>query len=327
MPAPYNRHVLAAIAVFGAALTLYFCFLPFPEAGLGSSTPTTSTTTPSSKQAMSLRDVLALAVGKAAKGGFAGMVAGVVQVLAFMWLRTAMNQQYANGGTLKTTLQLLWNEGGVLRFYKGVEFAIFQAPLTRFGDTFTNTAAVVIFGHFRPDATTAVVTFAGSLMSACFRIAITPVDTLKTTRQVHGDAAFQLLLTKIRSGGVRELFAGWEANFAASWAGIYPWFYTFNYLNTAWSAAGWVGPWKHVRNASIGMCATTASDVVSNSLRVLKTIRQTHPDSGLGYIGAGRAVIKQEGVAGLLGRGLKTRLFVNLLQGMVFTVIWRAIQD
>ena len=52
-----------------------------------------------------------------------------------MWMRTTMNYQYANGGTLTNALQTLYKEGGIPRFYRGVSFAIIQNPLSRFGDT------------------------------------------------------------------------------------------------------------------------------------------------------------------------------------------------
>lgn len=36
----------------------------------------------------------------------------VVQVGSFMWLRTTMNYQYANGGTLGNAISTLYKEGG-----------------------------------------------------------------------------------------------------------------------------------------------------------------------------------------------------------------------
>ena len=67
------------------------------------------------------------------------------------------------------------------------------------------------------------------------------------------------------------------------------------------------------------------SDCVSNSLRVLKTVKQTSAGS-LGYREAARLVVEKEGLRGLLGRGLKTKLFVGALQGVTFTVLWRHFQ-
>jgi hypothetical protein len=69
------------------------------------------------------------------------------------------------------------------------------------------------------------------------------------------------------------------------------------------------------------------SDCVSNSLRVVKTIKQTSGDANLGYIGAVKGVIKTDGLAGLFGRGLKTRLITNIAQSMVFSVAWKAIEQ
>ena len=36
-----------------------------------------------------------------------------------MWLRTTMNYQYANGGTLGEAIGKLYKEGGIGRFYRG----------------------------------------------------------------------------------------------------------------------------------------------------------------------------------------------------------------
>ena len=106
------------------------------------------------RAALVLGPVLRKAVGRAARGGAAGLLAGALQVLAFMWLRTAMNVQYARGGDLRTALRALWREGvagqhgmhaaiaGVARLYRGIGWAIVQAPLSRFGDTAANELAL-----------------------------------------------------------------------------------------------------------------------------------------------------------------------------------------
>ena len=61
------------------------------------------------------------------------------------------------------------------------------------------------------------------------------------------------------------------------------------------------------------MCVPQVSDVLSNSIRVVKTTRQTSAAS-TSYADAARHVLQQDGLAGLLGRGLPTRLFANMLQ-------------
>ena len=68
----------------------------------------------------------------ALREGLAGAFAGSVQVVLLMWLRTTMSYQHKYGLSLKHSLRDLYKQGGIRRFYKGVEFAIIQAPLAKF---------------------------------------------------------------------------------------------------------------------------------------------------------------------------------------------------
>ena len=61
--------------------------------------------------------------------GLAGYGAMTFQVGSLMWLRTTMNYQFKNGGGTFQTLKSLYREGGVPRFYRGVSFALINAPL------------------------------------------------------------------------------------------------------------------------------------------------------------------------------------------------------
>ena len=40
-----------------------------------------------------------------------------------------------------------------------------------------------------------------------------------------------------------------------------------------------------------------------------------------------RMILAADGWKGLFGRGLRTRIFANALQSMIFTVIWRALAE
>jgi hypothetical protein len=83
---------------------------------------------------------------------------------------------------------------------------------------------------------------------------------------------------------------------------------------------------KLLRSAVIGFAASIASDTISNSLRVLKTYRQVNA-TRIGYADAARAVIAADGLKGLFGRGLKTRILANGLQGIMFSVLWKLFLD
>ena len=91
--------------------------------------------------------ILQKAAKRAIGGGLSGALAGVIQVLTLMWLRTTMNYQYRYGTSTKAAMRTLYEQGGrglggLMRFYQGVSFAILQTPLSRFGDTAANTGVL-----------------------------------------------------------------------------------------------------------------------------------------------------------------------------------------
>jgi len=183
--------------------------------------------------AIASNEILQAAGKKALGGGISGLVAGVIQVLALMWMRTTMNYQYRYGSTTKEALSKLYEEGGIGRFYQGVQFALIQTPLSRFGDTAANTGVLALMASFTATSglpigvRTACASAAGSL----WRIFLTPVDTLKTTLQVEGKKGYDQVIDKVKKNGFPVLYYGALANAVASFVGSYPWFFTFNLLN------------------------------------------------------------------------------------------------
>lgn len=85
-------------------------------------------------------------------------------------------------------------------------------------------------------------------------------------------------------------------------------------------------PKKLSRAAFIGFCASAVSDTVSNSIRVIKTTKQT-ATVPMTYPEVVRTVVQKDGVLGLMGRGLKTKIISNGIQGLMFSVLWRLGQD
>jgi hypothetical protein len=172
-----------------------------------------------------------------------------------------------------------------------------------------------------------VQTLFASGAAVLWRMSITPLDTLKTTLQVQGRAGYALLMEKMRLGGAGVLWDGALANAAANFVGNYPWWLTFNLLDDALpppppDAARVL---TLLRSASLGFGATCVSDCCSNSIRVVKTRRQTSAEP-IGYVAATMQVLAEAGCAGLLVRGLGTRLLANGLQSALFSVVWKALQ-
>lgn len=274
-----------------------------------------------------LSAVLFLAMKKAWNSGSAGFLAGAMQVMAFMWLRTTMNYQVKNGGTFLETLNKLWAEGGLPRLYRGLlPWAIFQAPLSRFGDVAANEMVVSVFAALLPSVPVSVATWFASMAGACWRVLITPIDTCKTILQTDGDKGWERLMGKISKGGPLVLWHGWEGNYLANVIGNYPWFFVMNLLSSRITVpAGNIA--KLIRSASIGAASSSVSDLCSNSIRVIKTKKQTHENADISYMGAAKEVMDQDGIYGVLFRGLETRILTNVLQGAFFTVAWKAIAN
>ena len=265
------------------------------------------------------------AAKRAIGGGLSGALAGVAQVLTLMWLRTTMNYQYRKGGGTRAAMKALYAEGGIPRFYQGVAFAIFQTPLSRFGDTAANTGVMELMAGM-PMVPVGVKTALASLAGSLWRIGLTPLDTLKTTLQVEGKAGTALLSAKVKREGLTVLYQGGLANALANFVGSFPWWFTFNLLSARLPAApeGAI-LFKLLRTAVAGVSASCVSDCISNVLRVLKTTRQTSATT-ITYREAAQQIVDSEGLAALFGRGLGTRLATNALQATVFTVVWKYLE-
>lgn len=265
-------------------------------------------------------------IEKAVKSGTSGASAMAIQVSSLMWLRTTMNYQYKNGGNFINAFSNLYKQGGLVRFYRGYVPALMIGPLSRFGDTAMNEAALTFFEG--KDVPIFMQTASASVMAGLWRLSTVPIDTWKTSKQVHGKDGIKMVREKMRINGVGTLYQGAMASSAATMVGHYPWFLTYNYLNEylpkysykedAMKALG--------RNAFIGFCASAVSDTTSNSIRVLKTVKQTS-DVKISYKDAFMQVVTKDGIRGLMLRGLETKIMTNGLQGIVFSVVWRYLSE
>jgi Mitochondrial carrier protein len=80
------------------------------------------------------------------------------------------------------------------------------------------------------------------------------------------------------------------------------------------------------RRAILGFCSSAVSDTCSNSIRVVKVYKQSHPDQ-MSYMQVVRNVIAESGIQGLLFRGLETKILANGLQGILFSILWKHFEE
>lgn len=275
----------------------------------------------------SMGEVLKAAGMRALGGGIPGAAAMFLQVGSLMWMRTTMNYQYRHGSTTGEALRALYKEGGIGRFYKGVGPALFQGPLSRFGDTAANAGmlALLAANDNTKDWPVLAKTMCASGAAALWRINLMPIDTLKTTMQVEGSNGLKQLRAKMAKGGPRVLYQGAMGSFGATYVGHFPWFATYNFMDEMLPKYEETFK-KFGRNAICGFTASAVSDTCSNSIRVLKTTKQTYATE-ISYSEAAKEILKKDGPMGLFGRGLQTRIMANGVQGMLFSILWKSLQE
>jgi len=293
--------------------------------GEGSSSSSSLSINSSDNVLMNLR--LVESAKKALGGGLAGACAMVVQVLLLMWLRTTMNYQYARSGVSTfAAIRILYANGGIGRFYRGLIPALIEAPLAKFGDIAANSGVLSYFSDGRLSLRSK--TFLASIIASIWRALIMPVDTLKTTLQVKGAKGMEFLAEQVLSVGPSSLYNGALGAAFSCLVGHFPWFLMFNYLSDVFKDENRHRPgWRrHAKRAAVGFAASVFSDTISNGFRVLKTIKQTSSGT-LSYWDAFETAVSTEGAIGFWTRGLGTRLICNGLGAMLFTVVWKSLEE
>ena len=87
-------------------------------------------------------------------------------------------------------------------------------------------------------------------------------------------------------------------------------------------------PLQLLRNAGIGVVSSVVSDTFVNVFRVIKTTKQSlGSKQNASYLETIRIIVAADGYKGLFGRGLRTRIYANALQSLVFTIVWRGLTD
>jgi hypothetical protein len=203
---------------------------------------------------------------------------------------------------------------------------LIQGPATRFGDTAANAGVLALLQT--TELPLPLQTACASAAAGVWRILLMPIDASKTAMQVQGSQGLTDLWSAVSEQGPGVLYRGALAQAAASAVGHFPWFVTYNsanaYLPPAETPLG-----NLVRGAALGWAASTVSDTTSNSLRVIKTTKQTAlvtTGKDMSYQEIVSMILEQDGLKGLLGRGLSTRLLTNAIQGALFSVLWRYFQ-
>jgi hypothetical protein len=79
-----------------------------------------------------------------------------------------------------------------------------------------------------------------------------------------------------------------------------------------------------VRSSFIGFASSAVADTISNCVRVVKTVKQASVSNGniLSYTEVIQNIVETDGLYGLFGRGLGSRILCDGLQSLVFILVW-----
>jgi len=253
------------------------------------------------------------ASSSALRGGVAAVLVQTVCVPTFMWMHTVTNYQYRYGGTAMDVIRALYAEGGPRRFYRGIVPALLQSAILRFGGLAVNEGLLAATANHGLSSTTAAAT--SSLATSVLRVVLMPLDAWQTAKQVNGEHGFRKVLEEARSRP-STLWRGTAGSVTSTWAGFYAWCWTNNWLHEVLPISAFRDS-ETARSATIGFAANVAGDASSNFLRVLKTLQQTAGRETT-YMSAAEELLRQDGVRGLFGRGLPTKVASSGFQGAVF---------
>ena len=253
---------------------------------------------------------------KAFKTGFAG---GAIQVTSLLWLRTANNYQYKHGTGLLDTMNTLYKEGGVLRFYRGYFPSLFLGSSIKFGEI--NAYYYSKQCNFNEMEKLMFI----SSISSLLKLAFVPIDTLDIFLQVEGKKGVQTLKNKVNSQGVRVLYYGLTPWITSNFISTFSWYNTHNYLDNKFKNYGKEGVEFNIKNGLIGLSASIVSDTITNPLRILKIYKQSNT-SQVSYTETYKNIIETRGASELFLRGLKTRLMIHGLQNVFFTIVWKNLE-
>ena len=119
-----------------------------------------------------------------------------------------------------------------MRLYRGVVPTLAIGPLFRFGDVAANMLATNLAKNNQAvrDLPIYLQTSVGSVLAGLWRLAFIPLDTWKTSKQVHGKDGLQLLLQKSRTYGKSAFYQGGLAEVLSTTGSHYSWFVVHNYL-------------------------------------------------------------------------------------------------
>lgn len=229
------------------------------------------------------------------------------------------------------SFKALYRQGGMRRLYQGLPCALLNGPLIRCGSTAANSGTLNAF-ESNPTLRTvpiSIQTFCATTLFVVWRVLLMPVDFLQTVFQVRGKGAISCLKSEYGTYGPRMFWRGSIGIGTNSFIGTFSWFGCFNTLQSTlafYRNKDTPISTKTLQNGVCGLFASFASSICTNGIDVLKTHRQTGGGHTT-YVTALRKIRETETFGQFWCRGLRPRLALDGLQGLVFSMLWKFFEE
>ena len=248
-----------------------------------------------------------------------GATSGIIQVSSLLWLRTINNYQYRYGTDIRTTFKTLYNNGGILRFYRGYIPSLIVASNCKFAEL--NGYYYSKHSNFTQNEQLLFI----STISSLTKLSLIPLDTLDVVLQVEGKKGVTMLKKKIKSNGYNVLYYGATPWILNNFIGTYVWFNIHNYLDSKYKANYTSGIEFNIKNGLIGLSSSLASDILTNPLRILKINKQSNPIA-VSYMTTIKDIYTNQNYREFFLRGLKTRMLIHGIQNVGFVIVWKNLE-
>ena len=242
--------------------------------------------------------------------GFAGGIAGGIQLSSLYWLRTIIKYQYVYPHNLAITSRYLWHDMDKLRLFRGFMPNFSKVFLGKIGEA-------SLIKNFHPQEKSDIFynTIITSSIITAWKTLMMPLDTVGNSYQVNGKGANQIIKNRIQQQGFITLWSGTGVYLNISFINYTIWIYTYHNLNQ--SLPQQIN--QDMRNGLIGLSATFLSDIIINPLRVIKTNIQSHTEKKK-YRELYVEIFKKSQD---YFRGFQTKMLFNCLNGALYVILWK----
>jgi hypothetical protein len=238
--------------------------------------------------------------------------ATLIQQSSTYGLKTVIKNQYVHGTPIYKTFKTLYNNKGLISFYRGFIPSILKITIGRNSDILLHK-----FYTQNLNASKAHIALISGLTSSVLKLGIMPLDTVSNLYQVHGKKAKEIIKKQYKNENY-FFYRGTMAYMTLSGIGSSAWLYTYSRLNDINLHKN-----KNINNALIGVSSSIVSDLVVNPIRILKTYKQSSSDY-ISYKNIIKNVIKMDGnFMKSYFRGYGLRMGLNAFNSGLFMVLWK----